>query len=56
MHLKLTNTLINEVLETFRLRRVKDDLKIEDYKGELYDLGNNYIKSIKDYEVSYVKK
>lgn len=50
--MKLTNTLINEVLETFRLRKVKDEQReIIETKGELYDLGDECIKSIKDYEV-----
>lgn len=33
---------------------MKEEHKIEEqpeFKGELYDLGDNYIKSIKDYEV-----
>ena len=56
VHLKLTNTLIKEVLDTFRLRKIKEDQKSEekeDDKKKLYDLGDNYIKCIQDYEVNY---
>ena len=56
VHLKLTNTLIKEVLDTFRLRKIKEDQKSEEkaeYIKKLYDLGDNYIKCIQDYEVNY---
>ena len=55
VHLKLTNTLIKEVLDTFRLRKIKEDQKSEekeDDKKKLYDLGDNYIKCIQDSEVN----
>lgn len=55
MHLKLTNTLIVEVLETFRLRKVRGR-RPEDESGSVYDMGDDYFKCVEDYEVGWRAK
>jgi hypothetical protein len=54
--LKLTNALITDVLAIFRLRKAKEEHKLEDELKSTYDLGDNYIKCIKDYEVRFGKE
>jgi len=51
--LKLTNALITDVLAIFRLRKVREEEKSENKLESTYDLGGNYIKCIKDYEVRF---
>jgi len=58
--LKFVNTIIDEVLTTFRMRKLKDEEKkrnenVENNgKQEIHDLGDNFVKCIRDYEVFFL--
>ena len=54
------NTIIEEVVGTFRLRKVKEEAKHSENKegedellgnAEIHELGDNFVKCIRDYEV-----